>query len=250
MLSNARFFALDEVSTGLDATVALQIFSSLRKIASSQRIGIVAALLQPTPELVELFDDIILLRDGAVVYHGPRLALPDYLRELGFFPPAVWSLHETAGGSCTSQTHDLESVVELEDLSANDLADWLSEWITHPKRRHRKDLRLRGETDLTGLIPPLTTDELVRSWKSHHLYLSLIAAAPSRSMSGVDIARESIESSLTLQQYSRRYVHHPFVHLKYVTNRQILLLLRNWNHLSEFQKYSSLLYECIPVWFS
>ena len=33
---------------------------------------VLMALLQPPPETFDLFDDIILLSDGFVVYHGPR----------------------------------------------------------------------------------------------------------------------------------------------------------------------------------
>ncbi len=47
----------------------------------------VIALLQPTPETFNLFDDIILMREGRVVYHGPRTDLPAYLTTLGFHVP-------------------------------------------------------------------------------------------------------------------------------------------------------------------
>ncbi len=47
------------------------------------------ALLQPTPECYGLFDDVMLMRDGAIVYHGPRPELPGYLEGLGFLPPAA-----------------------------------------------------------------------------------------------------------------------------------------------------------------
>jgi len=37
---------------------------------------------------VDLFDDILLLREGATVYHGPRESLVQYLQGIGFFPPS------------------------------------------------------------------------------------------------------------------------------------------------------------------
>src|SRR5689334_7945552 len=64
LLTNARAFFLDEVSTGLDAAVTLHIFSALKQACAINRMAVVTALLQPTPETYALFDDTI--------FHGPR----------------------------------------------------------------------------------------------------------------------------------------------------------------------------------
>ncbi|RLN96175.1 hypothetical protein BBJ28_00026258, partial [Nothophytophthora sp. Chile5] len=42
------------------------------------------ALLQPAPEVFELFDNILLLNDGEVMYHGPREQAVPYFQSLGF----------------------------------------------------------------------------------------------------------------------------------------------------------------------
>jgi ABC-type multidrug transport system ATPase subunit len=44
-------------------------------------------LLQPAPETYELFDDIILLSDGEIVYQGPREHVLDFFESLGFKCP-------------------------------------------------------------------------------------------------------------------------------------------------------------------
>lgn len=82
LLTNARAFFLDEVSTGLDAAVALHIFSALKQVCALHHTSVVTALLQPTPETYALFDDIILLRDGHTVFHGPREEIPRWLWEV------------------------------------------------------------------------------------------------------------------------------------------------------------------------
>lgn len=56
-----------EISTGLDASVTFDICHSLRKRVTSTNMSVVIALLQPTPEVFALFDEIILMRDGYVV---------------------------------------------------------------------------------------------------------------------------------------------------------------------------------------
>ncbi|RYG50394.1 hypothetical protein EON67_05355, partial [archaeon] len=72
MVTNARALMMDEISTGLDSSVTFDIVSSVRSWARITRGTVVIALLQPTPEVYSLFDDVLILRDGGVVYHGPR----------------------------------------------------------------------------------------------------------------------------------------------------------------------------------
>ena len=45
---------------------------------------IVVALLQPEPQVYDLFDDIFLLANGRTVYQGPRESVEPYFRTLGF----------------------------------------------------------------------------------------------------------------------------------------------------------------------
>jgi len=45
------------------------------------------SLLQPAPETFDLFDDIILLSEGQIVYHGPRENAMDFFESCGFKCP-------------------------------------------------------------------------------------------------------------------------------------------------------------------
>lgn len=42
------------------------------------------SLLQPAPETYDFFDDIILISDGQVVYHGPRDNVLEFHEAMGF----------------------------------------------------------------------------------------------------------------------------------------------------------------------
>ena len=94
LVSNARLLCLDEISTGLDATVTFDIIASIRAWTRSMKGTVVMSLQQATPEAFNLFDDIILLREGTTVYHGARDALPHYLAARGFVPHAHEDLAE------------------------------------------------------------------------------------------------------------------------------------------------------------
>lgn len=45
------------------------------------------SLLQPAPETFELFDDILLLSEGQVVYHGPKENVLEFFQGCGFKCP-------------------------------------------------------------------------------------------------------------------------------------------------------------------
>ncbi|KAL3834929.1 hypothetical protein ACJIZ3_009665 [Penstemon smallii] len=63
---------MDEISTGLDSSTTFQIVKCLQQIVHFTEATIFMSLLQPAPETFDLFDDIILLSEGQIVYQGPR----------------------------------------------------------------------------------------------------------------------------------------------------------------------------------
>ncbi|CAH0480450.1 unnamed protein product [Peronospora belbahrii] len=75
---------MDEISTGLDSASTYDIIKTQRSMAKKLRKTVVIALLQPSPEVFELFDDVIILNEGEVMYHGPRDQVLDYFESLGF----------------------------------------------------------------------------------------------------------------------------------------------------------------------
>lgn len=56
----------DEISTGLDSSTTYQIVKFLREMTRLQDHTTLVALLQPAPETFELFDDVMLISEGAL----------------------------------------------------------------------------------------------------------------------------------------------------------------------------------------
>lgn len=79
---------MDEISTGLDSSTTFQIVKCTRNFVHLMDATILMALLQPAPETFDLFDDLVLLSEGHVVYHGPRAQVLEFFESLGFrLPP-------------------------------------------------------------------------------------------------------------------------------------------------------------------
>ncbi|RAW37521.1 ABC transporter G family member 29 [Phytophthora cactorum] len=78
---------MDEISTGLDSATAFDIITTQRSIAKTLGKTVVISLLQPSPEIFELFDNVLILNAGEVMYHGPRDQALPYFESLGFRCP-------------------------------------------------------------------------------------------------------------------------------------------------------------------
>nr|QVT92310.1 ABC transporter [Salvia miltiorrhiza] len=87
LVGPARALFMDEISTGLDSSTTFEIVNSVKQFVHILRGTAVISLLQPAPETFQLFDDIILLSDGRIVYQGPRHNVVEFFESLGFRCP-------------------------------------------------------------------------------------------------------------------------------------------------------------------
>ncbi|XP_057493789.1 pleiotropic drug resistance protein 3-like [Actinidia eriantha] len=87
IIGTTKALFMDEISNGLDSSTTYQIVACLQQLAHITDATILVALLQPAPETFELFDDIILMAEGKIVYHGPRSHVLEFFDDCGFRCP-------------------------------------------------------------------------------------------------------------------------------------------------------------------
>lgn len=87
LMGPARVFLMDEISTGLDSSTTFHICKYLSQMVRISGTTTVISLLQPTPETYDLFDDIILLSEGHIIYQGPRENVLEFFERAGFKCP-------------------------------------------------------------------------------------------------------------------------------------------------------------------
>lgn len=87
LIGPSRVLLMDEISTGLDSSTTHQIIRYLRHSTHAMDGTTVISLLQPDPETYELFDDVILLCEGQIVYQGPCEGALEFFNFMGFKCP-------------------------------------------------------------------------------------------------------------------------------------------------------------------
>ncbi|XP_010533198.1 PREDICTED: ABC transporter G family member 32 [Tarenaya hassleriana] len=87
LVGPARVLFMDEISNGLDSSTTHQIIKYLKHSTHALEGTTVISLLQPAPETYELFDDIILMSEGQIIYQGPREEVLGFFSSVGFSCP-------------------------------------------------------------------------------------------------------------------------------------------------------------------
>ena len=77
---------MDEPTSGLDSFTSHKI---VKLLVSQSRLGktVIATIHQPSSSTFALFDRLILLMDGYVIYQGPAKEAADYFTKIGFLCP-------------------------------------------------------------------------------------------------------------------------------------------------------------------
>ncbi|XQJ25948.1 ATP-binding cassette protein subfamily G, member 4, putative [Leishmania guyanensis] len=87
LITNPFVMLLDEPTTGLDSVNAVRVGQLLQDLAKNDMRTVIATVHSPSSELFDLFDDLLLLAKGHVIYHGPTADSIEYFASLGYDVP-------------------------------------------------------------------------------------------------------------------------------------------------------------------
>uniref|UniRef100_A0A7S2GR72 ABC transporter domain-containing protein n=1 Tax=Haptolina brevifila TaxID=156173 RepID=A0A7S2GR72_9EUKA len=81
LATSPRVLLLDEPSSGLDSFASFTLCKLLRRLASQRPV--LLSVHQPSSQLFASFDDLLLLTEGRLLFHGKPLEACPYLYDLG-----------------------------------------------------------------------------------------------------------------------------------------------------------------------
>lgn len=65
---------MDSISNGLDTATTYDIVQAIRAVNHIMGLTTVISLLQPPPDVYKLFDEVIILHEGQIIYQGNAIA--------------------------------------------------------------------------------------------------------------------------------------------------------------------------------
>lgn len=87
LMGRSSVLCCDEISTGLDAASTFDMIQMILYFGRMRKLTRIISLLQPSPQTVSLFDEVILLAEGQIIYSGPTVEVEDYFAKLGYEAP-------------------------------------------------------------------------------------------------------------------------------------------------------------------
>lgn len=146
ILSRPKLVFLDEPTSSLDSSTAYSVCLALKNLSDSGECTVVCTIHQPQPKIFNLFDNLILMRKGQIVYQGQILKLTKFLEEISHPCP-----------------HDENMADHLLNIAAPSRED--VEALQENANRHIPvNLNL-------GLEKPFYTNEGARSWRNEFVVL-------------------------------------------------------------------------------
>lgn len=83
LVSDPGILILDEPTSGLDSYSAYIVVNTLRNLCMSGKM-VISTIHQPSSEVFSLFDDVILLAKGQMIYNGARKDMLNYFDYYGY----------------------------------------------------------------------------------------------------------------------------------------------------------------------
>nr|QCO93589.1 ATP-binding cassette subfamily G member 7 [Chilo suppressalis] len=129
LLVDPNVMLLDEPTSGLDSVSSMSVARALQTVARSGKT-VACVIHQPSSQLFNSADDILLLANGRTLYSGALADIPDTLARAGFVCPRYYNMAdymlEIASGEHVGNLALLESeaksyAYEMKNVARNDL---------------------------------------------------------------------------------------------------------------------------------
>ncbi|KAI8984711.1 P-loop containing nucleoside triphosphate hydrolase protein [Mycotypha africana] len=92
LVTSPSILFLDEPTSGLDAYNAFNVVECLVALAKNYKRTVVFTIHQPRSNIVTLFDQLVLLAQGRVIYSGPQEECQHYFRQIGYPCPPGFNI--------------------------------------------------------------------------------------------------------------------------------------------------------------
>lgn len=122
LITNPPVLFLDEPTSGLDTKTAFNVVATLHELAHQHGRTIIATIHQPSSDIYHLFDDLLLLGEGQVLYCGPADGAIGYFAGNGYpcpqytNPADYFFMHVPGGDAMAAKWKASRGARELDQM--------------------------------------------------------------------------------------------------------------------------------------
>ncbi|TPX49030.1 hypothetical protein SeMB42_g02127 [Synchytrium endobioticum] len=166
LLSEPDIMMLDEPTSGLDAFSAFVVMDLLRTLAVKERRTIIVSIHQPRKEILDMFDRVLIMARGEVLFFGKVDEACGYFAHMGYAVPV---LTNPADHFLDMATFDTSSLPNLR-ISSRRIESLQHLWKTRydrfefPPHRKPPQQKLRPRKEMTYGMCHAVSDWAWRVW--------------------------------------------------------------------------------------
>lgn len=128
VLSRPQILFLDEPTSGLDSVASREVINTLKKIAVSEKIIVIASIHQPSTSTFQLFDKVLFLSKGKTIYNSKVSEIPAYFESIHYgipqyHNPSEYILDLINTDFSNNLTSDEESTIGDKEMIVQDLVN-------------------------------------------------------------------------------------------------------------------------------
>lgn len=92
LVTSPSILFLDEPTSGLDAYNAFNVVECLTALARNYKRTVIFTIHQPRSNIVTLFDQLVLMASGRIIYSGPQSESQNYFQQIGYPCPPGFNI--------------------------------------------------------------------------------------------------------------------------------------------------------------
>ncbi|KAH3665411.1 hypothetical protein OGAPHI_003595 [Ogataea philodendri] len=192
LVTSPSILFLDEPTSGLDGFNAFNVIESLVRLAKDYKRTVIFTIHQPRSNIVSLFDKLLLLSEGELVYSGLMSECAEFFASNGYNCPSGYNIADyliditAKGNSLTSlasivtdeesHSHDHDTDIHS-NLPANDVDDPTSEWQHYAYHRDEFGNKVSKVSTSTGEASAFVASVFCKSLNAERLHSDIKALA-------------------------------------------------------------------------
>lgn len=194
LVTSPAILFLDEPTSGLDAFNAHNVVESLVQLARNYNRTVIFTIHQPRSNIVALFDKLILLARGQLIYSGLQAEVPRFFRDFGHSCPPGYNVGDYLIDLTMQAENDIREHHEYSesDTEYSDMSPEASD-STVSQNDEEEDLHRPPRTDSQEM-------DSTREWR--HFEAHRLELGPEPRPSGRSHTRQVVKLSELVQQYS------------------------------------------------